>query len=367
MLKFRSVVIILVSLIGLFFTGIFTLFCLNDTPPPQKMKKGEQLKHGFNWVATAPKALEYGYQRYQLENDKVLYLAEHNTRDGYLFDPFELEFSKETLSESRPVFLKHYRIQFGKHILSHTQDINLCPLLYLRINNNEIRHCRQLYNAGDHLLITGASVFKTDSLYSYTIKNGKTHLLFKAKDGFVPRIASLPNGKVLLFNDESVISSNSTKQLMSVYEYISSADELLKITMLSIPHESPGFRVKALSTGQVFILFDSGNAYLFKPLSKSYRYLGKTHSQFSFPSIVELKDHRVLIAAGQIYKGHIGRPEIFDFTHKKFETFSSTVLPRNDAGSFILGNGSVLIIGGQNDESSMMDTQSVSEIELFLP
>src|SRR6478609_5791303 len=306
MLKFRSLLIILVSIIGLLLSVVLILFYVNYIPTPKKWKKGEPFKQGFNWVANEPKALKYGYQRYQLENDKILYLAERNTHDGYLFDPLKMTFSKERLSESRPVFLENYKIQFGKYILSDTQDIDLCSLLHLRINDNNIRSCRQLYNAGDNLLITRASGFRTDSLYSYNIKTAKNHLLFKAKEAFVPKPASLTNGKLLLFNDESVIDSHSTKQLMSVYEYTPSEDAIVKISTLSIPHESPYFKVEALSTGQVFILFDSGNAYFFNPSLKSYRYLARTHSHFSFPSIVELKDHRVLIAAGQIYKGHTG-------------------------------------------------------------
>jgi len=158
---------------------------------------------------------------------------------------------------------------------------------------------------------------------------------------------ALPDGHVLIAGGWTGGSATATSEV-----YDPNADRWTAAGEMAQPRASPP--VSPLPDGRVLVtgggsggLGDLANAEVFDPTSSSFSSVGSMRSNHYLATA--LSDGRVLLTGGQDADGTIvGSAELFDPATEQFRPTGDMTVPRVKHGAALLGDGTVLILGGSD-------------------
>jgi hypothetical protein len=334
--------------------------CTSDSS--KNFRSPSNLKPGFNLIGKNDKIKDYN--PYMLSSGDVLFLHYANPKKSLLFKSKTFKFiGPYDLSQAKLEFLPNHKIRLGNFLLVDTNKENICSIVKGKIDAFRGYYCAWAVQSGGNKLLVSARKDDSDiGLVSYDLKTKKMTILDRSKETIEYSQSVLPDGNVYLTHtDRSKIAHPEMYITVKLYNY--KKDKLMDLPSPVVKKLDRAVTA-TLSNGKVFILYGPGEAQIYDPLTGHYQPAGKAHSYFSRPSLVELKDHKILLVAGQITILPGDDAEIYSPATKQFTKISTPSVHRNAANAIHLQDDSVLITGGFVEDG---DTVSVPEIELFKP
>lgn len=122
-----------------------------------------------------------------------------------------------------------------------------------------------------------------------------------------------------------------------------------------------------LSTGDIFVTDEVGNAGIIEPETWKFTSTGRMITPRTNHSATLLRDGRVLIAGGMNAAGMVVRSEIYDPTTHSFAEVGDLNDERWGHDAMLLQDGRVLIIDGRKGDFNSQDVQNVTSAEFYDP